>query len=224
MPPCALLLLDLDGTLIDSIELIVRSFQHAGAAILGRALTRGEIVPTIGRPLVDVCAAMAPGRGPEMIAVYREWNHAHHDEYVTVYPGVFDMIRAVRERGVPLGIVSSKARVAAQPTFDRFGLDDGMATVILHDDTPRHKPLPDPLLVAAERVGVSPAACWYLGDSTHDMEAARAAGMIAVGAAWGPYPVSKITALAHVIAATPMDVIALLDATNGTNGTTPSRD
>lgn len=212
MPPCALLLLDLDGTLIDSIELIVRSFQHAGAATLGRAPTRGEIVPTIGRPLVDVCAELAPGRGPEMVATYRAWNHAYHDEYVAVYPGIVEMIAAVRERGVPMGIVSSKARVAAQPTFDRFGLDAGMATVVLHDDTPRHKPLPDPLLFAATRVGVPPAACWYLGDSTHDMEAARAAGMVAVGAAWGPYPTETITALAHAIAAAPMDVVALLDA------------
>ena len=144
--------------------------------------------------------------------VYRAWNHAHHDEYVTVYPGILDMIAAVRGRGVPMGIVSSKSREAAQPTFDCYHLDDGMATVILHDDTPRHKPLPDPLLLAAERVGVPPAACWYLGDSTHDMEAARAAGMVAVGAAWGPYPVEAITALAHVIAATPLDVVALLDA------------
>ncbi len=178
-------------------------------------------MPTIGRPLVDVCAEMAPGRGPEMVAAYRAWNHAHHDEYVTVYPGVAEMIAAVRERGVPMGIVSSKARVAAQPTFDRFGLDDGMATVVLHDDTPRHKPLPDPLLFAAARVGVSPAACWYLGDSTHDMEAARAAGMTAVGAAWGPYPAETITALTHVVAITPADVVALLDAANAK---APTRD
>lgn len=221
MPPCSLLLLDLDGTLIDSIELIVRSFQHTATLYLSRTLTREEIVPTIGRLLADVCEELAPGRGRDLLETYRAWNLAHHDEYVSVYPGVMAMLQAVGERGVPMGIVSSKARIAAQPTFDRFGLDAGMATIVLADDTPRHKPLPDPLLLAAAGVGASPAACWYLGDSTHDMAAARAAGMVAVGAAWGPYPAATIAPRAHAIAATPSDVIALLDATTERE---PSRD
>ncbi len=213
MPPCDALLLDLDGTLIDSIELIVRSFQYATAIHLGREWPRVEIVPTIGRPLIEVLEEVAPGRGAALLATYREYNLARHDEYVTVYPGVLEMLAEVRVRGVPMAIVTSKAAVSVAPTFRRFGLDDGMRTVVLLEDTTHHKPHPEPLLLAAERIGISPAACWYVGDSTHDMEAARAAGMTAVGAAWGPYPRAVLAPLADVIAATPAEVVTLIDTT-----------
>jgi len=213
MLPCGALLLDLDGTLIDSIELIVRSFQHATAVHLGREWAREEIVPTIGRSLIDALEEIAPGRGQELLGTYREYNLARHDEYVSVYPGVLTMIAEVRARGVPMGIVTSKARVSVAPAFRAFGLDVGMQTVVLLEDTTRHKPHPEPLLLAAERMSVDPADCWYLGDSTHDLQAARAAGMTGIGAAWGPYPRAALAPLAHAIAATPGEVVMLIDTT-----------
>jgi len=213
MPPCDALLLDLDGTLIDSIELIVRSFQHATATHLGREYSRAEIVPTIGRPLTDVLEEIAPGQGTALLATYREYNLAWHDEYVTIYPGVIEMLAEVQTRGVPMAIVTSKGRDATAPTFRRFGLDAGMQTVVLLEDTVRHKPHSEPLLLAAECISISPAACWYLGDSTHDMQAARAAGMAAIGAAWGPYSRAALAPLADIVVATPAEVVTLIDTT-----------
>src|SRR5690349_3699643 len=90
------ILFDLDGTLIDSIELIVRSFQHTTAAHLGAPLPRDEIIPTIGRSLSQELERIAPGRGMALLATYRTFMFANHDELVTVYPGVFELLRAVR--------------------------------------------------------------------------------------------------------------------------------
>jgi pyrophosphatase PpaX len=203
-------LFDLDGTLIDSIELIVRSFQHTTAAHLGAPLARAEIIPTIGRSLVRELERIAPGRGAELLATYRTFNLANHDALVTVYPGVQNLLHAVRERGVVTGIVTSKARVSAAPSFARFLLDQGMDIIVTEDDTARHKPFPDPLLHAATLLDLAPEHCWYIGDSTHDMEAARAAGMPAIGAAWGPYGHTLLAPLADAVADTPADVLAIL--------------
>src|SRR5262245_49082048 len=99
LPSPQVMLFDLDGTLIDSIELIVRSFQHTTAAHLGAPLARAEIIPTIGRSLVKELERIAPGRGAELLATYRIFNLANHDALVTVYPGVLDLLHAVRTRG-----------------------------------------------------------------------------------------------------------------------------
>jgi pyrophosphatase PpaX len=213
-PNC--ILFDLDGTLIDSIELIVRSFQHATAVHLGTPLTREEIIPTIGRSLAGELERIAPGSGAALLATYRTFMFANHDEFVTVYPGIFDLLAALHARGLPTGIVTSKARISAAPSFARFLLDREMSVVVVEDDTERHKPLPDPLLHAARLLGLPPAACWYIGDSTHDMIAARAAGMTGIGAAWGPYARAYLEPLAEAIAETPADLLALLDGARQT--------
>jgi pyrophosphatase PpaX len=208
-PNC--ILFDLDGTLIDSIELIVRSFQHATAVHLGAPLTRAEIIPTIGRSLAGELERLAPGSGAALLATYRTFMFANHDEFVTVYPGIFDLLASLHARGLPTGIVTSKARISAAPSFARFLLDREMSAVVVEDDTARHKPHPDPLLHAARLLDLPPAACWYIGDSTHDMIAARAAGMTTIGAAWGPNHATELAPLADAVAETPADVLALLE-------------
>ena len=207
------ILFDLDGTLIDSIELIVRSFHHATATHCGTPLAREEIIPTIGRSLAGELERIAPGNGAALLATYRTFMLANHDAFVTVYPGILDMLAAIHARGIPTGIVTSKARISAAPSFARFLLDRMMAVVVVEDDTARHKPHPDPLLHAATMLDLPPSACWYIGDSTHDLVAARAAGMAGIGAAWGPYGRALLAPLADAIAETPADVLALIERT-----------
>ncbi|MHB8647533.1 MAG: HAD family hydrolase [Thermomicrobiales bacterium] len=217
LPTPRAILFDLDGTLIDSIELIVRSFQHATATHCGTPLAREEILPTIGRSLAGALERIAPGNGAALLATYRAFMLANHDELVTVYPGVLEMLAAIHARGIPSGIVTSKARHSAAPSFARFLLDREMSVVVVEDDTARHKPHPDPLLHAAAALDLPPAGalraeCWYIGDSTHDMIAARAAGMTGIGAAWGPYARADLAPLADAIAETPDEVMTLLNA------------
>ena len=214
LPTAHCILFDLDGTLIDSIELIVQSFQHATATHLGAPITREEIIPTIGRSLAAELERIAPGNGAALLATYRTFMFANHDAFVTVYPGIVALLAALHARGIPTGIVTSKSRISAAPSFARFLLDREMAVIVAEDDTARHKPHPDPLLHAAKLLGLSPAACWYIGDSTHDMIAARAAGMTGIGAAWGPNHASLLTPLADAVAETPADVLMLLDGTS----------
>lgn len=213
LPAPDALLFDLDGTLIDSIELIVRSFQHATHQHLGAPRERDQIIPVIGLSLVEELERIAPGKGSELLTTYRAFFLANHDDLIAEYPGVDALLQALTGRYPHLrrGIVTSKSYISLAPSFLRYPhLKGTFPTIIAFEDTERHKPDPGPLFLAAERLGVSPAACWYIGDSTHDMEAARAAGMLAIGAAWGPYGRVPLLPLTDIVLDAPEDLIALL--------------
>ncbi len=217
IPPASLprpraLLFDLDGTLIDSIELIVRSFEHATETHLGAPLPREIILPTIGRSLREEYERIAPGLGAALIATHREFTDVHQHALVTIYPGVLDMLEAVRARGLPTALVTSRSRQSGIPMLERLLLDRVMSALVLEDDTARHKPFPDPLFHAAALLGLPPATCWYIGDSTHDLHAARAAGMRAVGVTWGPNARDVLAPLADALLDEPADMRLLLDA------------
>ncbi|MCC6628784.1 MAG: HAD-IA family hydrolase [Chloroflexi bacterium] len=209
MSPYAAVLFDLDGTLLDSIDLIVQSFQHATLEHLGVPIAREAVIPTIGRPLTLVLEEMAPGRGAALWASYEVYLRQHHDDLVRLYPGVTETLAVLRDRGYPLGIVTSKRRAVAELAFATTSLDALMAVIICVEDAPRPKPAPDPLLAAADRLGLPPAACLYVGDSVHDLQSATAAGMPSAAALWGPNDPARLRACqpTHALASV-ADVLA----------------
>lgn len=190
------MLFDLDGTLIDSVELIVRAFAHTLLTHTGAATGRAAIVATIGRPLVAVLEELAPGRGAALAETYRAYVRAHHDALVRPFPGALDTLRELRARGYRLGIVTAKARPQAALAFRLCALEPLVDVTICLEDAARPKPAPDPLLAAAARLRARPADCLYVGDSAHDLLAARAAGMGGAAAAWGAGTPEALLALA----------------------------
>lgn len=194
-PGRSTILFDLDGTLLDSVELIVRAYQHATATHLGQPIAREQIIPSIGRALPAVMAELAPGRAAELLPTYRHFVLKHHDALAQLYPGVPELLTELRRRGYTLGIVTSKARPVAQLAFEGLGLGALVDLTICLEDTARHKPLPDPLLEAGRRLGRAVAECLYVGDSTHDLLAAHAAQMPVAAALWGPFARAELIAL-----------------------------
>ncbi|MGN6362214.1 MAG: HAD family hydrolase [Thermomicrobiales bacterium] len=178
-------LFDLDGTLLDSVELIVQSYTHAVTTHLGGPVDRDGVLATIGLPLGPILEALAPGQGALLLETYRAYMSEHHDRMARLFPGAGETLRALRARGYQLGIVTSKSRASARLAFDLFALETLVDVTVCFDEVSRPKPAPDPLLAAAARLGVAPAACLYVGDTPHDMQAAQAAGMCAVAAPWG---------------------------------------
>ncbi len=178
-------LFDLDGTLIDSIGHIVSCWQHTTRACLGREMSREEIVPTLGRALLECFEEIAPGRGEEMREVYRAHQKGTHDSMVTLIPGTREMLEKLRGAGLTLGVVTSKGLPVATEGLNLFDLGGYFATLVTYEDTTRHKPHPDPLLVAAERLGLQPSEMVYVGDALFDIEAGKAAGMKTIGVTWG---------------------------------------
>jgi pyrophosphatase PpaX len=178
-------LFDLDGTLIHSIEHIIACWQHTVRTSLGREMSREEIVPTLGRALLECFEEIAPGRSLEMREVYRAYQKATHDADVTIVPGTHEALERLRGAGFTLGVVTSKGITVATEGLNLFNLGPYFDTVITYEDTERHKPYPDPLLVASARLGIEPEHMVYVGDAVFDIQAGKAAGMLTVGVTWG---------------------------------------
>lgn len=178
-------LFDLDGTLIDTLDLIRESFRYTTATVLGEALPDEVLMHNVGVPLIVQMREFDGARADEMLRVYREHNWRVHDALVKEYPDVEQVLEWLVGQGKRLGIVTSKARPVAERGLERFDLGPFFDLLVSYDDVPVHKPEPYPLLFAAEQMGVTPERCAYVGDSPHDMSAARAAGCLAIAALWG---------------------------------------
>ena len=209
-------LFDLDGTLLDSIELILASYRHTFAAFGRSALPEEHWRRGIGRPLEATFGEVADSLAERdaMILAYREHNIAHHEAMAAPYPGARDAVLALRDAGVRLGLVTSKRRIGAERGLRLLRLDGTFHVVIGADDTERHKPDPEPVLLAMSRLGCDAPEVLFVGDSTHDLNAGRRAGVATAAATWGPFPLPELTACepTHSFASFPELLAMLLPA------------
>ena len=179
-------LFDLDGTLIDSGPIILASMQHATRTVLGREIAYEELAATVGgQGLVSQMRALDPDRVDELVEVYKEHNDPLH-ETLEAFDDFLDVLPRLRAEGRRLGIVTAKRHRTVGLALDRFPeLAEQFEVVVGYEDTERHKPEPDPVLLALERLGVVPAEAAYVGDSPFDIQAAKAAGVFAIAVGWG---------------------------------------
>ena len=179
-------LFDLDGTLIDSGPIILASMQHATRTVLGREIAYEELAATVGgQGLVSQMRALDPERVDELVEVYKEHNDPLH-ETLEAFDDFLDVLPRLRAEGRRLGIVTAKRHRTVQLALDRFPeLARQFEVVVGYEDTERHKPAPDPVLEALDRLDASPAEAAYVGDSPFDIQAAKAAGAFAVAVGWG---------------------------------------
>lgn len=182
-------LFDLDGTLLDSAPDMLAAV-NAMRARRGRGdMALPELRPhvskgsraMVGAAFPDVDAVEREGWIAEFLADYERELGRHGRPF----EGVDAMLEALEQAGTPWGIVTNKPEYLARLLMPLLGWDTRCAVLIGGDTLPVRKPDPAPLLVAAERMGVAPHACAYVGDDERDIVAARAAGMPSVVALWG---------------------------------------
>ena len=178
-------LFDLDGTLADTIPLIVASYQHAFRTVLGEEIDEARARGGIGRRLLAALLEESPEHGHDLDQTYREWNLANTARLIRRYEGVPEMLEALASAGVRMAVATSKRRQTARLALEGVGIDHLIEVAAALEDTTRHKPEPDPLLHAAASLGSQPCDCVYVGDATVDVLAARAAGMAAIAVSWG---------------------------------------
>jgi pyrophosphatase PpaX len=181
-------LFDLDGTLVDSIDLLVASMEYAYEDRAHRPPVQ-EWIHAIGTPL-DAMLRLWAADDDDVLhlrARYREYQLANHDAMTQAYPGVVETVRALHAAGHPLAIVTSKLEVGARRSLKHIGVEECFSAVVGIDATTRHKPDPEPVHFALGQLGVGASRAIFIGDSTHDMNAGRAAGVSTAAALWGPY-------------------------------------
>jgi pyrophosphatase PpaX len=208
------ILFDLDGTLIDSVRLILDSYHHTMAQHDLPPRTDEEWLKGVGTPLLAQLAEWRDELGTieAMIATYREYNLKHHDRMVTVYPGVVQAVRELKAAGLQTGLVTSKNRPGALRGLKLVGLDALMDVLVCADEVGNPKPHPEPVEKAVTLLGADPASTVYVGDSVHDMLSGRAAGVRTAAALWGPFGRTHLErANPDYWLETPHDLVALIN-------------
>jgi pyrophosphatase PpaX len=192
--PLRAVLFDLDGTLIDSIGLIVAAMHHAFAGFDGTVPADADWMAGIGTPLYKQLALYARSADElDMLRErYRAYQVIHHDNVIKEFPGTTEVLQDLHARGLVMGVVTSKNDQLARRGLDLTGLAKFLPVVIGADSVTKHKPEPEPVLLALERLGVSADEALMMGDSPHDISSGNAAGVKTIGALWGPFTREQI--------------------------------
>src|SRR5699024_7438773 len=176
-------LFDLDGTLIDTNELINESFRHTFNKYKFE-FTDSEIRNFNGPPLRDTFNQLNQDLAEEMIQTYRKHNLANHEAYVKVFPNVEKTIQSLLKKDIEIGIVSAKMRQGVELGLEVTGLAKYFETIITIDDVNNPKPHPEPVRLAMNELKAKPASTIMVGDNFHDIQSGRDAGAQTAGVAW----------------------------------------
>lgn len=185
----AAILFDLDGTLVDSIELILGSARHAFIGFGGRAPTDDEWRAEIGRPLIAVLREFAhdDAEADRLLARYREYQLEHHDSLLHAYDDMLDVLNGFAAAGHPLAVVTSKADWLARRALDHVGMSALFPVLVGCDTCVNHKPHPEPVERGLALLEAQASNAIYVGDSPHDIASGRGAGVATIGVTWGAF-------------------------------------
>ena len=178
------ILFDLDGTLIDTNELIISTFMHTLDKYYPGKYQREDVYPFMGPSLMDTFSGLDPDRVDEMILEYRTYNLANHDLLVKEFVGVKDTVHTLKERGYKLGIVTTKLHDVVLKGLRLMDLEPYFEAVVALDHVEKEKPDPEPVLKALEQLGAKPEEAIMVGDNYHDILAGKNAGTKTAGVAW----------------------------------------
>ncbi|TWI59987.1 pyrophosphatase PpaX [Halalkalibacter nanhaiisediminis] len=207
------LLFDLDGTLINTNELIIASFLHTLDQYKPGEYTREKVIEFIGPPLADSFITVDANRVEDMIQTYRTFNHEKHDELVEEYEGVYETIERLHELGFKMAIVTTKIRKTALMGLKLTGLDKFFDVVVGLDDVENAKPDPEPLEKALAALGSTKETAMMVGDSQFDVLAGKNLGVPTAVVGWSIKGEEKIrTYEADYILSNMRDLIAIVGA------------
>lgn len=206
-------IVDVDGTLLDSTETHFQSWKAVTRAH-GFDYSREEIVAHFGKPVFEITEALfqvtAPAR-VRAITAEKVTYFLDHVNTMDLFPGVHAFFRRLQARGTPACLASSNVNEIIGRVVDHFGLAPFIAGFVGMDDVSHGKPHPEMILRAADLMGVDPAACVVVGDSTHDIEAGHNAGCATVAVLTGPKTRAQLeTRAPDLVLASIRDLLPLL--------------
>jgi pyrophosphatase PpaX len=178
-------LFDFDGTLVNTNDVIIASWQHTYKHYRGHEEDVDKITACFGEPLLITMAREFPEVAPEESAeVYRQFQQQNAHLLVKIFPGIVDLLKALKEAGYRMGIVTSRTRESALRYMDMFGITEYFEAMVTCDDTTVHKPNPEPILLGLEKMGITKDEAIMIGDSPFDIKCANNAGVKSVMVDW----------------------------------------
>jgi pyrophosphatase PpaX len=205
-------LFDLDGTLIDSGEMILSSFRHATRTVLSREIPDAELAALVGgSDIYEQMRTIDETQVDELVRVYRQHNRPLHED-LKAFAGMENLLARLHSEGRRLGVVTSKRRRTVDLAFAVLPIERYFDAVVTSEETERHKPDPEPVLLALERLGARPAQAAFVGDSPYDVGAGKAAGIFTIGVTWGGLHPHEhlLEAGADILVETPEELLGVL--------------
>lgn len=188
-------LYDFDGTLLDTVPVIMESFRIAFMEVTGHEEDKDYLLSTIGLPLAKAFAHYEPDVQKALMESYTLANRRLIKTAVRSFEGVEEGLSALKQMGVRQGVVTSKQREPAIISMRQFGLDVYFDTIVTREDTSVHKPNPEPLFLGMKNLGIEDVSrVLYVGDSVHDLRCATNAGMDSAAVNWTYMPKEDLAA------------------------------
>jgi len=179
---------DFDGTVADTNQLVIDSWQHTYKAVNGEPHPVDKIVKSFGEPLRATMVKVFPDRDTdEVIQIYRDYQMQQTDnkEYaLKLFPGIRELLDQLKRRGYLVGMVTSRTRETCVRGLKRLDIEKYMDAVVTCNDTDKHKPDPEPAQICLSELGVEPVQAVMVGDTLFDIGCAHNAGMKAVLVEW----------------------------------------
>lgn len=190
-------LYDFDGTLADSVPVIILNQQMAYEEVMGHCpRTEEDLRSYVGLPLVDTFAMHDKETADKLLESYLRINiDLLHKDMIPFFDGVEEELRELKQMGVMQGIMSAKRRTSLDITLNLKGYSDFFDLLVTKEDTKKHKPDPEPYLYCAKKLGIKPSEMIYVGDAKGDILGAHNAGVDSVFVDWSLMPKEEILEL-----------------------------
>lgn len=178
-------LFDFDGTIMDTNDVILNSWQHTFRTLENREESRENLVCTFGEPLELTMRKFFPDIPVERsLDIYRSYHRDNFGELISLFPGMKELLEEVKNRGYKTGLVTSRLLNTTVQGLEKYRIKEYFDAMVTADDTTKHKPDPQPINIILEKLGSSPENAVMLGDTVFDMMCAKNAGVKAVLVSW----------------------------------------
>lgn len=178
------LLFDFDGTLLDTNHLIIETFRHVLEPKFPGKYSTEDLAAFIGPSLTETFTLVDEPNKDKLIAEYLHWNRQYHDELVTGFDDVVEVVTTLKNAGLKLAIVSTKRQDSLEMGLNILGIYELFDTIIGNEDVQNTKPDPEPVLLALQRLELAKNEVIMIGDNYHDIEGGQNAGVHTAGVAW----------------------------------------
>lgn len=182
---------DLDGTLADTQEIILRSFKHIHKKFNNTAPGNKEILKTFGEPLRDTLKSQFRQDVDLVIGEYRKFHQDIFHQYLNPHEGAIEIVKKLKDDNYTLGIVTSRLGESAIDILETFDIKKYFSTIVTVEDTEKNKPNPEPLLKALSQINAKADESIYIGDTKFDIECAKNAKVTSVLVGWSHYKVEE---------------------------------
>jgi haloacid dehalogenase superfamily, subfamily IA, variant 1 with third motif having Dx(3-4)D or Dx(3-4)E len=201
------IIFDIDGTLLDTEEVVIGSLQKAVKEMTGHDYSYNDLLFSFGLASEKTLDMLGITRIDEAMSL---WNRYTKDNFhrVKVFPGIEHTLKCLKDKCITMGVVTSKTIDEYRDEFVPFGLDRYFSHAVSASDTVMHKPHPEPILKFLEISGADPSSTIYIGDTAYDLQCASGAGIDFALAVWGAKNPGSIEAKYKL--QKPADILSLL--------------